>query len=61
MNLGTNDAGWSNIIATAVLNLTNAIGALYTDGAREVLVANLPNLGEIPALSGSTGQFSGLY
>jgi hypothetical protein len=51
------DVGWSNVIAAAVLNLTNAIGALYTDGAREVLVANLPNLGQTPALSGSPASF----
>ncbi len=57
VNLGMNDAGWSNVIAAAVLNLTNAIDALYTDGAREVLVPNLPNLGEIPALSGQPGSF----
>lgn len=52
VNLGVNDAGWSNVIATAVLNLSNAVGAVYTNGAREVLVANLPNLGETPAASG---------
>jgi phospholipase/lecithinase/hemolysin len=57
VTLGTDDAGWSNVIAAAVLNLTNTIDALYTDGAREVLVPNLPNLGETPALSGQPGSF----
>ena len=56
-SLGFNDAGWSNVIATALLNLTNAIGAVYTNGAREVMAPNLPNLGQIPAVSGQPGGF----
>src|SRR5260370_42357201 len=28
VSLGVNDAGWSNVVATAVLNLTNAIDTL---------------------------------
>jgi thermolabile hemolysin len=49
VSLGVNDAGWSNVVATAVLNLTNAINTLFTNGAREVIVPNLPNLGQTPA------------
>jgi thermolabile hemolysin len=49
--LGVNDAAWSNVMTAAVSNLTNAIGALYTNGAREVLVPNLPNVGQTPAFS----------
>jgi thermolabile hemolysin len=51
VSLGVNDAGWSNVVATAVLNLTNAIDTLFTNGAREVIVVNLPNLGHTPAAS----------
>jgi phospholipase/lecithinase/hemolysin len=56
--LGNNDAAWSNVIANAVLNLTNAIGTLYTNGAREVIVPNLPNLGETPFILDTTPGFS---
>ncbi|HLX70561.1 MAG TPA: SGNH/GDSL hydrolase family protein [Verrucomicrobiae bacterium] len=48
---GENDAAWSVTISNAVLNLTNAVAALYTNGAREVIVGNLPNLGQIPEAS----------
>jgi phospholipase/lecithinase/hemolysin len=51
VSLGVNDAGWSNVVATAVMNLTNAIDTLYANGAREVIVPNLPNLGQTPASS----------
>ena len=54
---GENDAAWNATISQAVLNLTNAVAALYTSGAREVMVANLPNLGQLPALSGE-GAFT---
>ena len=50
---GVNDAAWSMTISNAVLNLTNAVATLYTNGAREVLVANLPNLGKYPNLAAS--------
>ncbi len=56
-SMGVNDAGWSNVITAAVMNLTNAVGALFTDGAREIIVANLPDLGKTPALSGTAGGY----
>src|SRR5579859_1213788 len=56
-SLGVNDAGWSNVITAAVMNLTNALDTLYTNGAREVIVPNLPNLGKTPALLGAPGGF----
>ncbi len=56
-SLGVNDAGWNSVIASAVLNVTNALGQLYTDGAREIIVGNLPGLGHIPAFVGSPGGF----
>lgn len=46
-----NNAAWSVTISNAVLNITNAVATLYIDGAREVLVGNLPDLGQIPELS----------
>jgi phospholipase/lecithinase/hemolysin len=49
---GVNDVAWSATISNAVVNITNAVATLYTLGAREVIVGNLPNLGQIPALSG---------
>jgi thermolabile hemolysin len=55
--IGENDAEWSMIISNAVLNITNAVATLYTNGAREVLVGNLPNLGKIPELR-TTGTFT---
>jgi phospholipase/lecithinase/hemolysin len=54
---GENDAAWSVTISNAVLNITNAVTTLYTQGAREVILANLPNLGQLPVL-GSTGTFT---
>jgi phospholipase/lecithinase/hemolysin len=47
--LGTNDAGWSNAVATSVANLTNAVSALFALGAREIAVGNLANIGQTPA------------
>lgn len=47
--LGENDAAWNGVISNAALNVTNALNQLYTDGAREVLLANLPDLGRVPA------------
>ena len=56
--IGSNDVAWSAIISSAVTNITNAVCALYTtNGAREVLVGNLPNLGQLPFLSGA-GPFT---
>lgn len=46
---GTSDAAWSVTISNAVFNTTNAVAALYTGGAREVIVGNMANLGQLPA------------
>jgi phospholipase/lecithinase/hemolysin len=46
---GVNDPFWSNLVVTAVGNLTNAADTLYALGARELVVANLVNLGQTPA------------
>lgn len=48
---GVSDAAWSGTISNAVLNITNALATLYTGGAREVIVGNMPNLGQLPAAS----------
>jgi thermolabile hemolysin len=52
-SLGVNDAAWGVVISNAVQNLTNALGTLYTNGAREMIVGNLPNLGRTPAFIGT--------
>jgi thermolabile hemolysin len=49
--LGTNDTAWSDMVLGAVANFTNAVDVLYTKGAREILVGNLSNIGEIPRFS----------
>jgi len=54
---GENDAAWSVTISNAVMNITNAVATLYANGAREVIIANLPNLGQLPILS-TTGAFT---
>ena len=46
--LGTNDAAWGVVVSSAVTNFSNAVGVLYAGGAREILVANLSNIGQIP-------------
>jgi phospholipase/lecithinase/hemolysin len=51
-DMGTNDPGWSLVISNAVANTTNAISTLYADGAREILVLNLFNIGQVPIFSG---------
>jgi phospholipase/lecithinase/hemolysin len=56
-NNSENDAAWNTTISHAVSNIVNAVATLYTNGAREVIVGNLPNLGHIPELSG-TGNFT---
>jgi phospholipase/lecithinase/hemolysin len=38
----------ASIIGTAVSNLTQAVGALYADGARHFLLPLMPNLGATP-------------
>ena len=54
---GVDNAAWSVTISNAVVNITNAVATLYTGGAREVIVANLPNLGQLPILS-ADGAFT---
>jgi phospholipase/lecithinase/hemolysin len=51
--LGVNDPAWNIVITNAVFNLTNALGMLYTNGAREIIVGNLPALGYTPAFIGT--------
>jgi thermolabile hemolysin len=44
----SNPNAWGVVVTNAVSNLTLAVGTLYTNGAREVVVGNLANFG-IPA------------
>jgi phospholipase/lecithinase/hemolysin len=55
---GVNDALWSNVVKGAVLNMSNAVSLLFTNGAREVLVGNLANLGQIPAFAGTPAGYT---
>lgn len=55
---GTNETSWSNLIVTAVQNLSNALVRLHARGARTVLVPNLPDIGRTPRLrNGYTPAF----
>jgi phospholipase/lecithinase/hemolysin len=56
-NLGTNDAAWGIVVSNAVANFTNAVGVLYTNGAREILVATLSNVGQIPFFSAYSANY----
>ena len=46
-----NDAGWDRQIAYSVGNLSNALVALYSKGARFILVPNTVDVTEIPLLN----------
>jgi thermolabile hemolysin len=50
-SLGVNDPAWAMVVSNAVFNLTNAIEVLYTNGAREIMVGNLANIGQTPLLN----------
>jgi phospholipase/lecithinase/hemolysin len=56
--LGINDPAWSAVVSNAVVNFTNAFDALYADGAREILVLNLVNVGQTPFFSAYPGSYS---
>jgi phospholipase/lecithinase/hemolysin len=51
LKAGVNDPFWSIVVQNAVQNLTNAADTLYTNGARELIIANLANLGQTPAFT----------
>jgi len=46
---GLNAAAWNRTVAGAVSNISLALDALYTNGVRQVLVVNLPDLSKTPA------------
>jgi phospholipase/lecithinase/hemolysin len=51
--VGVNEAFWSDLVQTAVFNLTNAADLLYAYGAREVVIPNQVSVGETPAFLGT--------
>jgi thermolabile hemolysin len=56
-----NIAIWGNFITNTVHNLTNAIGELYTNGARNIIVGNLANLAQTPVfIEDDMGTYSNL-
>lgn len=57
VGLGVNDAGWGVMVTDAVSNITLAVTTLYTNGAREVIVGNLPNVGQTPGFNSAPVGF----
>jgi phospholipase/lecithinase/hemolysin len=56
-----NNVLWGDFITNTVDNLTNAIGELYTNGARHIIVRNLANLAQTPAfIAADTESYSNL-
>jgi thermolabile hemolysin len=51
---GANDYLNGSTVPTSVKNLTGAIESLTTAGAKKILIANLPDLGKLPATRNST-------
>ena len=59
---GTIDAAWGVVISNAVMNITNAIGTLYTNSAREIIVGDLFNLTLTPLYNAiATNSYSSNY
>jgi phospholipase/lecithinase/hemolysin len=56
--LHVDDAGWAIVVSNAVVNLTNAVSAIYTNGGREVIVGNLVNVGRTPSFLGTPNGYS---
>jgi phospholipase/lecithinase/hemolysin len=57
LTLGLTNSAWSNLVANAVWNISNAVTTLYTNGAREIIVGNLANVGLTPAFNASPEGF----
>jgi len=56
-----NNTAWGMFITNTVDNLTNAIGNLYTYGARNIVVGNLANLAQTPIfIQDDLGTYSNL-
>ncbi len=56
---GVNNPYWSNLVANAVWNISNAVTTLYTNGAREILVGNVVKVGLTPAFLTTTNATNG--
>jgi thermolabile hemolysin len=56
--LGTNDPAWSAIVSNAMVNLTNALDTLYADGAREIFMLKLFNVGQAPYFIAYTAGYA---
>lgn len=55
--LGVNNAAWGVVVTNAVSNILLTVTSLYTNGAREVMVGNLANVGETPAFNSSPAGY----
>jgi phospholipase/lecithinase/hemolysin len=58
VTLGVNDSAWALVVTDAVSNITLTVTTLYTNGAREVIVGNLPNLGQTPAFNSAPAGYA---
>ena len=58
VSLGEDDPGWGAVVTDAVSNITLAVNTLYTNGAREVIVGNLPNVGQAPGFNSAPVGFA---
>ena len=58
VGLGENDSGWGLVITDAISNITLAVTTLYTNGAREVIIGDLPNVGQTPAFNAAPAGFA---
>jgi phospholipase/lecithinase/hemolysin len=56
--LGTNEIGWNTAVTAIVSNLTNAVTGLFAAGAREIIVGNLPNMGQTPVFQASPAGYA---
>jgi phospholipase/lecithinase/hemolysin len=52
------DSGWNSLVASGVSNITSTLNVLYTNGAREIIVGNLANIGQTPAAAAEPALFA---
>lgn len=58
VDIGASDPNaWGVVVTNAVSNITLAVGTLYTNGAREVVVGNLANVGETPSFNSAPAGY----
>jgi len=58
VDLEENDSAWDLVVTDAVSNITVAVTMLYTNGAREIMVGDIPDVGLTPAFNGAPAGFA---